>query len=156
MKHKKIFVAALLAFAGISANADALYLHIQETNGNWTVINLDEVDKLTFKNNGMQVVGENDNVVKSYSSSALSTIAVNEQQTSAITSIDSDDKTAALELEGKVVKVAEDGKLIVCDIAGRICVEIPSVEAGQTVDLSSLVKGVYVVTLNGSSLKVSL
>lgn len=141
---------------GLTGWADSLYLHIQEDNGNWTVLNLNQVEKLTFKNSGMQVLDSNDGVVKSYSSASLKTMLVNESED--MSGIDGvyNGATADFSLNRGVVEFKVAGNISVFDLSGRLCVDINSVEAGCNVDLRSLEKGVYVVVINGQTFKIQL
>ncbi len=156
MQHGNLFIVALSLMAGITARAESLYLHIWESDGNWTVLDLGQVDKLTFRENGMQVLDAGDNLVKSFSSAGLASMEVSEQKVSGIIGIGSETDKSPIKLEGKILTIKEDGALAIHDAGGRLCVEILSVSAGQTVDLSAIVNGVYVVTLNGSTVKIRI
>lgn len=147
-----------MAVAGVlpvSAD-DALYLHVQDNAGNWKVISLENADKLTFKNNGMQVLDAKGTELQAFDSSQLKSMKVNESASAGIGAVAAEDEKAAFSISGKVVTAAAEGSLCVYGLSGTLYVEIPAVKAGQTVDLSQLPANVYVVKLNGYTSKIEL
>lgn len=63
---------------------------------------------------------------------------------------------AQFRLQGRVLDANASGRLAVYDVAGRLCVEIPQLQAGQSVDLTVLPAGIYVVILNDVASKIEL
>ena len=89
MNLKKILIA--LAFVGMAipgfAQAEGNYLHVKTADG-WKVLNLDKVDRLTFKDGNMTASDKDNNVVETVPMASLETITFSEQpEPSSVTSI---------------------------------------------------------------------
>lgn len=159
MNLKKILIA--LAFVGMAipgfAQAEGNYLHVKTADG-WKVLNLDKVDRLTFKGGNMTASDKDNNVVETVPMASLETITFSEQaEPSSVASIEAD--TAApfsFDAASSTVHMNADGDFSLYDIEGKLLVSIPAVKAGETIDLSA-VKGEVVVIKSGNhSLKTIL
>lgn len=164
MKLKQYALAVSLLSA-ISVSAAVNYLHIQTSEGNWKVISLDDADKLTFSSNEMQVYDKSGAILGSFSTTTLKRLQINESATevndypqASVETITSADRTASVSIDvtSKTVSVLADGKLHIYNMAGGTIVSIPSVRKGDTVDISVLHAGAYIIELNGKSQKVVL
>lgn len=147
----------------MTANAESLYLHIQTANGNWQVLDLEKVDRLTFTGGNMVVSDADNNTVATYPTTNLATMQVNDSQTE-ITEFPSAgveeatvgaDETA-FTIVGRTISVLSDGALTITALDGRTVVAIPAVKAGQSVDLTVLPAGTYVITLGAHSQKAAI
>ncbi|MGN0232271.1 MAG: T9SS type A sorting domain-containing protein [Muribaculaceae bacterium] len=152
---KKMLVAVALLSASLTMYAEALYLHVQKSDGQWELFDLSLVDKLTFKNGGMQLLGAGDAVVKEYSSAELEMMKVNEE-ISGVSAADAKISSRIVTVIGNVLQVNVDGQLRVFDVQGRLCADIPQVKAGNTVNMKSLPKGLYIVEIGSKTSKIVL
>lgn len=148
----------MLAVTALMADAESLYLHIQDTDNNWNVISLDQAASLTFNNGGMQVLDAAGAKLKEYDTKKLVGMAVNEYPTteSSIRDITSDVPQAQFELKDRSLRILQDTRVTIYNPQGKCMVDIPAVKSGQTVNLAALSPDVYIVTLNGKSHKILL
>lgn len=152
---KKMLVAVALLSASLTMCAEALYLHILKADGQWELFDLSSVNKLTFKNGGMQLLGAGDAVVKEFSSAELEKMKVNEE-TSGVSAADAKISSPIVTVNGIVLQVNADGQLRVFDVQGRLCAEIPQVKIGNTVNMRNLPKGLYIVEIGSKTTKIVL
>lgn len=153
---KKMLVAVALLSASLTmCCAEALYLHILKADGQWELFDLSSVNKLTFKNGGMQLLCADDAVVKEFSSAELEKMKVNEE-TSGVSAADAKISSPIVTVNGNVLQVNADGQLRVFDVQGRLCAEIPQVKIGNTVNMRNLPKGLYIVEIGSKTTKIVL
>ncbi len=152
---KKMLVAVALLSASLTMCAEALYLQILKADGQWELFDLSSVNKLTFKNGGMQLLGAGDAVVKEFSSAELEKMKVNEE-TSGVSAADAKISSPIVTVNGNVLQVNADGQLRVFDVQGRLCAEIPQVKIGNTVNMRNLPKGLYIVEIGSKTTKIVL
>lgn len=153
---KKMLVAVALLSASLTmCCAEALYLQILKADGQWELFDLSSVNKLTFKNGGMQLLGAGDAVVKEFSSAELEKMKVNEE-TSGVSAADVKISSPIVTVNGNVLQVNADGQLRVFDVQGRLCAEIPQVKIGNTVNMRNLPKGLYIVEIGSKTTKIVL
>lgn len=153
---KKMLVAVALLSASLTmCCAEALYLHILKADGQWELFDLSSVNKLTFKNGGMQLLCAGDAVVKEFSSAELEKMKVNEE-TSGVSAADVKISSPIVTVNGNVLQVNADGQLRVFDVQGRLCAEIPQVKIGNTVNMRNLPKGLYIVEIGSKTTKIVL
>ena len=144
---------ALLS-ASLTMCAEALYLHIMKADGQWELFDLSSVNKLTFKNGGMQLLGAGDAVVKEFSSAELEKMKVDE--TTGVSAPEAKISSPIVTVNGNVLQVNADGQLRVFDVQGRLCAEIPQVKIGNTVNMRNLPKGMYIVEIGSKTTKIVL
>lgn len=163
MKKILLGLAFALAFGTVQAKAEGLYLHVMTNDGNWTVLNLDRVDRLYFDNSNMTAKDKTDNTVARYSRASLATMQVNDDS-NAPTDYSSGIEDAAV-ASGKIIYDAinerityngVDAAMEIYDLNGQRLVNIPDYRAGQSVYINALSKGVYVVKIGGSTLKIAV
>lgn len=161
MKLKHLAVAALLT-AATAANAESLYLHIQTANGNWQVLDLEKVDRLTFTNGNMVATNTDNQTVATFAATDLATMQVNDDPETIneypVAGIDAPESTGAeatftFDPATRTIAVLVDGALTITAIDGRTAVAIPAVKAGQSVDVAAMAPGTYVINLGAQSLK---
>ena len=150
-----LVAVALLSASLTMCCVEALYLHILKADGQWELFDLSSVNKLTFKNGGMQLLGAGDAVVKEFSSAELEKMKVNEE-TSGVSSADAKISSPIVTVNGNVLQVNADGQLRVFDVQGRLCAEIPQVKIGNTVNMRNLPKGLYIVEIGSKTTKIVL
>ena len=162
MKLKHFAACAALIAAATTANAESLYLHIQTANGDWQVLDLEKVDRLTFTDGNMIVADANNQTVATFPTSNVANMQVNDSQTD-ITEFPSagvETAVAATEatftIDGRSIAVLADGALTITAIDGRTAVVIPAVKAGQSVDVSALAAGTYIINLGAHTQKVAI
>ena len=139
-----------------SASAATLYMHVL-SGGQWQVFSLDQVDRLTFTGGNMNALSASGATVASFPQSSLTSMNIDE--------ISSPSGVESVETQG--AKLAIDGCLItytgqqaaaveIFDMEGRTIDTIEAVESGQSVDLSALASGVYLVKAGVSTVKVAV
>lgn len=156
--YKFLMVAACVLCVQAVARAEGLYLHLQTSDGNWSVLSLDQADRLTFTGGQMRVTDPQGTQLAQFPAEALQSMTVNESPAS-IDRVDSDTDISqgfVLTDAGRVLTAQTDGMLRVYGATGALIVEIPTVKAGQTVDLRSLPAGAYVINFANVSRKALL
>lgn len=147
-----------------TANAESLYLHIQTANGDWQVLDLEKVDRLTFSDGNMIVADANNQTVATFPTSNVATMQVNDSQTDITefpsagveTAVADDDAETTFTVNGRSIAVLADGALTITAIDGRTAVAIPAVKAGQNIDISAIAAGTYVINLGAHTQKVAI
>lgn len=156
---KRVLIAGALAALCLGASADN-YLHIQTGDGNWKVYDVDRLDKLTFDKSSMTVTDKSGQKVGTFDRSKLATLQVNDDPNEAYdySDIESVTFTAAITLDGRTLTVGGSGAapLTVADASGRSVFTITAYRAGQSVDLTALPAGIYIVTAGKQSAKIAL
>lgn len=161
MKLKHL-AAALVMISATTANAGDLYLHIQTADGNWQVLDLAKVDRLTFTGGNMVASDTDNNTVATFPASDLATMQVNDNATDITEFPSAGIETAASDTQAPTftynaathsITAENDGTLTITAIDGRTVVTIPSVKTGQSVDVTAIAAGTYVITLGEYSLK---
>lgn len=159
-KIYKLLIAAGLALCmNTVAQADEMYLHIQTADGNWTVLDLSQVNRLTFSGGQMTATDAQGTQVAQYLAANLDVMTVNDNNTpSGINKVAAEAKTASFALSngGRLLTANTDGTLRVFASTGALVVEIPAVTAGQTVNLHALPAGAYVINFANVSRKALL
>lgn len=154
MKLKHLLFA--LTFAGtalpLMAQEEGNYLHLQTATG-WEVIDLDQVDRLTFSNGTMTASDKDQTTVASFRQDQL--ISMNYSETSGIESVTDDnmESTFYFDSDAKAVIMKADGIFEVFSEAGVKLVEIPSAKNGETINLSAIRKGIVILKSGSHSLK---
>lgn len=159
MKIKKIIVCAALTFLATATRAESdsgRYLHVRD-GGGWTVLNIDNVNRLLFNGGNMTAVDKAGEVIGSFPQSALSSMYVDEypdlSDISDLFSNPSPEATFTLNEEG-LPTLLSDGDFKVFDFNGVLLVDIPVAEAGQTVDLSAVTEKTLILKSGDYALKI--
>lgn len=154
MKLKSTLIAlAVMVSAASATAAETNYLHVITPTG-WEIISLDEADALLFDGNQMKVVDAAGSTVKSFDRAELKTLMVN--QSTGVNTVGATDTKASFQLAGNTLTALCDGDFSIFSLSGEKLVEIPAVKEGQTVELSGVAAGIYVVRLGAFSAKVSV
>lgn len=156
---RKILRAALVVVGLVcgaqAVSAQEMYLHIQTSDG-WQVLNIDQVDRLTFTGDTMRATDSAGNLVTEIPQISLQTMKVDEssgvevitdEQTRDNFELSADGRTAVANASGTLSVYATDGTRLVC---------IPEVKVAQKVHLEALPAGTYIITLDGQSTKAIL
>lgn len=149
---QKIFsiflTAGLMLCMSASAWAEELYLHVQSADGNWTVLDLNQVNRLTFSGGQMKATDSKGTVVAQFPAASLTTMKVNDESQAGLDLVETPSGAAKcfdMSQDGRMLTAKIDGTLRVFTSTGQLAVEIPQVKAGQSVNLYSLPAGAYVI-----------
>lgn len=162
---KYLLTAALISTMSLWSFAESLYLHIQKADGNWEVLCLDNVDRLTFQNNQMIASDTEGEEVATFDSADLESLQVN----------DSADENDVIDYTGVATVNANSegfifvdattvrfngtdtaGTFEIFDTMGKRVVAIKGYKAGQSVDISAMEHGVYVLKFGNNSKKIAV
>ncbi len=156
MELKRLILGALVAASCFPAISAGDYLQVRTSDG-WVVLDLDQVDRLSFAGNVMTASDKNNNVVKtipqtsliemSYSESAAGIEAVVAPKAEA---------TFTFDAASGVVTVSKDGSIEVYTTDGKALVVISEVKAGETVNLSAITEGVVIIKSGDYAVKTVL
>lgn len=152
MKLRNVILALTvgLFFESAMAQADD-YLHVRTSQG-WEILNLSNIDKLTFRDGTMKALDGKDNVVASFPQESLKEMNVN--QSAGVESVAKDNE-ATFCLSCDEVEMLADGEFKVYDINGSLLVGIDYVKKGEKISLGALVNGVYILSSGKFALKYS-
>lgn len=151
-KFTRLLVAAVAA-AAMPAMAGPLYFHVRSTDGNIKIYDLEKIDRLTFSGDDM-TLQKDGAAVETFKTSDLKSMEVNESE-SKVNAIVSEAKTW-FAFAGKTITAGRDCDVTVADLSGVILVEIGGVKAGQSIDLSALPSGTYIITDGSNPAKIEL
>jgi hypothetical protein len=160
MRLKPLAVVASLAMATV-LNAESLYLHIQTNDGDWHVYDIAQVDRLTFADGNMTATDANSQPIATFTAGNLTRMQVNDSRTditeypvpAGIATVTTD-ATATFAINGHNILALADGAFTITTIDGRSAVAIPTVLEGQSIDVSALASGTYIITLGTYTQKV--
>lgn len=152
IKKLILMTACLLS---LSAWADGTYLHIRTASG-WEVVNLEKADKMTFKNNVVQITAADNSVLASYPQNALETMYIDE--IAGVGDVKDDNTEAAFIFDSasRSVRMTQDSDLKVYDLKGKLLVGIPEVKEGETVNLSALAPSIIILKSGNYTVKTQL
>ena len=121
-------------------------------------MNLDEVDRISYDAGTIKFSDEAGKELKAVDAASLTTMIVNESKNdvTGVENVSADNSGSGITLRGRLISADEDGSLAIYALDGGQIVEIDAYKAGQTVDVNALPSGVYVVVINGKSVKVAL
>ena len=156
MKLKFIFLSFLSVVTLIPAFASDNYLHIQTSTG-WQVLNIDNVDKLTFKGGNMTATDSQDKTVLSVPQQDLVSLNVNESAgVEAIVANSAAEATFLYDSTSRKAILSQDGNFEIYNAAGALLVSIPAVHRGQEIDLSAITPGIVILKSGNYTLKTVL
>lgn len=151
---KKLFIAlAAVAASSMMTYADGNYLHIKTSEG-WSVLDLEQVDRLSFSDNVMTATSASGETLSSYPQDQLEKMFANDA--AGVADLKTDNKNGNFVLDGKTVTMLADSDFAIYSTDGTALVEIPAVKNGEKIDLSALTPGVYVAKSGNQSQKISL
>lgn len=156
LKKFLLATAATLTFGLTSFAADeADYLHIRTASG-WEVLNLTQVDRLTFTGNTMNALDANGATVASYPRETLEMMYFNESTGVEVITDETEGKAFAFDASSASVTMLKDGDFKLYSLDGRMLVNIPEVKAGETINLSALAKGTVIIKSGNNTAKVMM
>lgn len=153
MKNALILFICFLSLGVLSAKAEeGQYLHIRTATG-WSVLNLDEVDKLSFPAGSMVASTASGQTIGTFDRSSLTEMYVDE--TSGITSVAVEASVPTFRFESGVVTMVADGTFEAYTPDG---VQIARIAAkkGETIDLSGVRASVILLKSGSYTLKTTL
>lgn len=155
MTIKNLAIATIFTLAATSAMAESNWLHVRTSSG-WQVFSLDQVDRLTFTGGQMTASDASGAVVASIPQNSIESMTVNESAGIQSVTVENQTATFKVNANGSVITAISDGKFEIYNTAGLLVETIPSVKAGETIDLSKLPAGIIIVKLGTYSQKVVL
>lgn len=158
MNLKNLFLAGAVALSALSVSAEdsaGNYLHIRTSEG-WQVLNLDTVDRLTFKGGTMTATDKDNNTVASFPQESLEKMYVDETAGIGQVSASEAEATFTYDAASRTVTMLADGAFKVYNAAGALLVNIPAVEKDQTVVLTGLQAGVVLISSGDYTLKAAV
>lgn len=155
MNLKHLLVGVALLGGSLPAIADGNFLHIQTASG-WDVLDLETVDRLTFKNGTMTATDTNEKVVASYSQSDLNRMFVSETAGVEAVCAEEVDATFSFDASSKNLRILADGELALYNLNGNVLDIIPEVKTGELINISALPAGVIIVKSGEYAAKIVL
>lgn len=149
---KKILLS-LLTVAAFTASATAQDLVIKGKDGSSIDLNLTDLRKITFSAGNM-VTRYSDGTYSEYALSTIGRLAF--EETTGMSAIEIMDGHLAYSAQtGTALVTNSEGEvLIVYSISGKIALQKKITSEQETVDLSGLSNGIYLLKLNGVTIKI--
>lgn len=153
MRKTLLSFGLLMILGAMTTSADGgQYLHIRTASG-WSVLDLDQVDRLTF-NAGTMVASDADNkTVETFDRGALSDMYFDES--AGVQAVTADNTEATFSYNNGVATMLTDGPLEVYAVDGSMLVCL-NARRGETVDLSAIRNNVIVLKSGSYTLKATL
>lgn len=150
MKRVLLAIFALAAFSfGVSAQS----IVINENEGTPVELDVEGLRSISFKD-GKMVVSYSDGTDKSYVMSTISRLDFDDKTGVGMVSL-MDGKVSYSEESGLlVVAGTEDSHLSVYNLGGTLVIDKVIEQPVETVDLSGLQKGIYLLRLDGKTIKI--
>lgn len=149
---KKILITLVVMVASSMAGmAAGNYLHVKTSEG-WSVLDLDQVDRLSFSGNVMTATSATGEIVASYPQDQLEKMVGSDVAGVQDLTVGSQAKNFVF--DGVKVTIQADGNFAVYNTEGTVLVEIADVRNGEKIDLSALTPGVYVAKSGNQSQKI--
>lgn len=159
MKIRSFLTCTCVAFAAMTMHAEgdtSHYLHIQ-TDGGWTVLNLDTVDRLSFEGADMVATDSQRNVLGTFSRSKLASMYVDDDPEmtgiQAVTDAGEAAPAFAFDPAARTVTMLSDGDFAAYSLDGSRLVYIDTVKASETIDLSAMTENVVILKSGNYTLK---
>lgn len=153
MKKALISFICFLVLGVLGAKAEGeSYLHIRTSTG-WSVISLDEVDKLTFPPGSMVASTASGETLDTFERGALTEMYVDE--TSGLTSVVAEAAAPTFRIENGMVTMLADGNFeaYTTDGVRIVCI---SAKKGETINLSAVRSAVILLKSGTYTLKTTL
>ncbi len=150
MKRVLLAIFALAAFSfGVSAQS----IVINENEGTPVELDVEGLRSISFKD-GKMVVSYSDGTDKSYVMSTISRLDFDDKTGVGMVSL-MDGKVSYSEESGLlVVAGTENSHLSVYNLGGTLVIDKVIEQPVETVDLSGLQKGIYLLRLDGKTIKI--
>lgn len=155
MNFRKMLMFAACVAAVATASADGNYLHLKTASG-WEVLDLEQVDRLTFANGVMTASDANKNTIKTFDQASLEQMYFDD--TAGVMTVSAEESEPSFQVSdnGRLVKMIQAGEFEVYSVAGESLVGIPGVKVGETINLSALPAGVAILKSGNYAKKVVL
>lgn len=141
----------------LCASASDNYLHILTDDG-WKILNIEQIDKISFKNGTMTATGQNNETVLAVPSEKIQSMSVldtNDAQTG-IEAVTAAEAPFVLNNGSASVTMLQNGNFRLINLEGMVLCEIPAVEKGQTIDLTNVAPGIHILQSGSFTIKVCL
>lgn len=153
MKILRRLAPLALAVMTMPAFATPLYFHIKTSDGNYKAYDLEKIDRLTFANGNMTI--EKDGTpLETIKRTELAHIEVSDSE-SAVSTLAAE-HSDWYKMQGKTVVLTAGAGFQAYNLGGIMLLDIPEAKAGQSVDLSELPAGIYVISNGNESAKIEL
>lgn len=155
MRLIALILGLALCLSAMASDPTPLYFHIKTTENSYSVFSLNDIDKLTFKDGDMNIE-KNGTTVKTFKRSSLCAMKVDDSSSGI--QVATDDSTSQwFEINGSAITVRHDCNMFkLYNVAGTELVSIPRLTAGQSIDLSSMPNGIYVIDNGKQPAKIKL
>ncbi len=149
----KRVLLAIFALAAFSSGVSAQSIVINENEGTPVELDVEGLRSISFKDGNM-VVSYSDGTDKSYAMSTISRLDFDDKTGVEMVSL-MDGKVSYSEESGLlVVTGTEDSHLSVYNLGGTLVIDKVIEQPVETVDLSGLQKGIYLLRLDGKTIKI--
>lgn len=162
MKYKHLLASFGIAVPIFSAYSlsEGNYLHVR-TEAGWKVLDIDKVERLTFKGGTMTATDKDNNVIETIPQESLQKMSFSESSDidmSGISGIKDVETNATFLFDSasRTVELLSDSKLEVYSVSGKLLVSIPEAVKGESIDLADLSAGVVIIKAGNYSLKTIL
>lgn len=161
MKPSVLFcgIGIALAALGIRAEGDeSHYLHIR-TNDGWTAIDLNRIDRLTFKDGNMIATDNEQKTIGNFPQSTLTSMFIDEKEELDLSGVENigvseeGDKTFHYDTATSMARMVVSGEFIVYNLKGETLLRIPEAKAQEVIDLSAITDHVLIIKSGSYSLK---
>lgn len=153
--RNQILAAALCGAVSFGVMAESNYLHIETADG-WKVLNVDNVDRLTFAGGNMTATDAANAVVLTVAQSDLKTLVVTQSAGVETPVADEVKATFVFNAATATATMLADGAFEVYNVAGALLVNIPGALKGQTVSLEGMEPGVVILKSGNYVLKTAI
>lgn len=149
----KRVLLAMFALAAFSFGVSAQSIVINENEGTPVELDVEGLRSISFKD-GKMVVSYSDGTDKSYVMSTISRLDFDDKTGVGMVSL-MDGKVSYSEESGLlVVAGTENSHLSVYNLGGTLVIDKVIEQPVETVDLSGLQKGIYLLRLDGKTIKI--
>ncbi len=149
------FVALICCIVSWAADD---YLHIRTASG-WKVLDISQVDKLTFTGGNMVATDKENKTLLSVPSQELETMVVtddiNQPAGIEVVTGDETDVTFKYDAMTRTAVMVKDGQFEIYGINGMVISIIPGVKVGEVIDLKDVHAGIIIIKSGNYSIKVA-
>lgn len=155
MNLKGIMISVLVATAIPCLQAyENNYLHVRTANG-ITVYDVEEIDRISFTTDQMQVSHKDGQTPDSFKRSELKSMDVNESP-SGVNAVTGNESALHFDATTRTLAVSADCDFEIYSLSGELMYAIPGVKAGERISLAHIHPGIVVVKAGNDSLKIAL
>lgn len=158
MNLKHLLFTTVFCIAALPVSAEDHYLHVQTAEG-WKVLDIAQVDRLTFSNGFMTATGHDNQQIAQIKQTDLSKMFVTESKESASAPEISDisqERPFTFDASTKSVRILKDGDFAIFNVAGSKLLSIPEVKAGQLVDINAVKADIVIIKSGHYTVKAIL